>query len=164
MCSRRHGASSIADNAISATAFKAMTAPRKPGEREENETEKGLRVQDKGFLNTAVIRSGITYIDGDAGGTCSDFLDRPKSYSPLPAHSAPLQVCTILTHSCSNIDWDGRGYPIEQLALKSSHLETAYLLIYGNLPTREQFKFFESEVMRHSTMHSDTEGFFRSFR
>ena len=45
-----------------------MTAPRKPGEREENETEKGLRVQDKGFLNTAVIRSEITYIDGDAGG------------------------------------------------------------------------------------------------
>ena len=45
-----------------------MAAPRKPGEREENETEKGLRVQDKGFLNTAVIRSEITYIDGDAGG------------------------------------------------------------------------------------------------
>lgn len=47
-----------------------MAAPKKPGEREENETEKGLRVQDKGFLNTAVINSEITYIDGDAGGTC----------------------------------------------------------------------------------------------
>lgn len=47
-----------------------MAAPRKPGEREENETAKGLRVQDKGFLNTAVIRSEITYIDGDAGGGC----------------------------------------------------------------------------------------------
>lgn len=46
-----------------------MSAARKPGEREENETEKGLRVQDKGFLNTAVIRSEITYIDGEAGGT-----------------------------------------------------------------------------------------------
>ena len=64
----------ITDNAISATAFKAMTAPRKPGEREENETQKGLRVQDKGFLNTAVIRSEITYIDGDAGGTCAEDL------------------------------------------------------------------------------------------
>ncbi|KAI0707321.1 peroxysomal citrate synthase [Earliella scabrosa] len=118
----------IADNAISATAFKAMAAPRKPGEREENETEKGLRVHDKGFLNTAVIQSKITYIDGEAG---------------------------VLRY---------RGYPIEQLALKSSHLETAYLLIYGSLPTKEQFKFFESEVMRHSVMHSDAEGFFRSFR
>ena len=62
---------SIEDNAISATAFKAVAAQRKPGEREENETDKGLRVQDKGFLNTAVMRSQITYIDGEAGGACS---------------------------------------------------------------------------------------------
>lgn len=56
------------DNSIQATAFKAMGAPRASGEREENETDKGLRVADKGFLNTAVLRSEITYIDGDAGG------------------------------------------------------------------------------------------------
>lgn len=56
------------DNSIPATAFKAMKAPFTPGEREENETTRGLRVADKGFLNTAVIRSEITYIDGDAGG------------------------------------------------------------------------------------------------
>ena len=58
----------ITDNTISATAFKALAAAPKPGEREENETEKGLRVSDKGFLNTAVIQSQITYIDGEAGG------------------------------------------------------------------------------------------------
>ena len=52
-----------------ATAFKQISAPRKSGEREENETEKGLRISDKGFLNTAVITSEITYIDGEAGGT-----------------------------------------------------------------------------------------------
>ena len=45
-----------------------MKAPFAPGEREENETDKGLRVADKGFLNTAVMRSEITYIDGEAGG------------------------------------------------------------------------------------------------
>ena len=44
-----------------------MTAPRKQDEREENETERGLRVSDRGFLNTAVIESTITYIDGDNG-------------------------------------------------------------------------------------------------
>lgn len=63
-----YGICRIVDNTVSATAFKAISAPRKPGEREENETEKGLRVADKGFLNTAVIQSQITYIDGDAGG------------------------------------------------------------------------------------------------
>lgn len=61
----------IVDNSISATAFKAVSAPRKEGERAENETEKGLRVLDKGFLNTAVIQSKITYIDGEAGGKSS---------------------------------------------------------------------------------------------
>ena len=53
---------------MAATEFKAVKAPSKPGERPENETEKGLRVVDKGFLNTAVMQSRITYIDGDAGG------------------------------------------------------------------------------------------------
>ena len=56
---------------MSATAFKDIKAPAKHGERPENETEKGLRIQDKGFLNTAVIQSQITYIDGEAGGACS---------------------------------------------------------------------------------------------
>lgn len=45
-----------------------MAAPKAKGERDENETDKGLRVADKGFLNTAVIQSQITYIDGEAGG------------------------------------------------------------------------------------------------
>ena len=58
----------IEDNAVSATAFKDIKASTRSGERVENETAKGLRVQDKGFLNTAVIRSQITYIDGEAGG------------------------------------------------------------------------------------------------
>lgn len=118
----------IVDNAIAATEFKVIKAPAKVGERPENETEKGLRVQDKGFLNTAVMQSRITYIDGDAG---------------------------VLRY---------RGYPIEQLAERSSHLESAYLLIYGSLPTREQFKHFEGEVLRHGPMHADAQTFFRSFR
>ena len=64
------------DNAIDATAFKAMKAPAKAGERAELETEKGLRVQDKGFLNTARIRSETTCIDGEAGGASSSPLPR----------------------------------------------------------------------------------------
>lgn len=64
------------NNAIPATAFKQMKAPKKEGEREENETERGLRVTDKGFLNTAVISSKITYIDGD-NGSAYDSLPTP---------------------------------------------------------------------------------------
>ncbi|KAK2463442.1 hypothetical protein APHAL10511_004528 [Amanita phalloides] len=118
----------IKDNSIQATAFKAINAPLSPTEREENETEKGLRVADKGYLNTAVIWSEITYINGEAG---------------------------VLRY---------RGYPIEQLAERSNHLETAYLLIYGSLPSREQFEIFEQEVLNHGVVHSEAEQFFRSFR
>lgn len=57
----------IENNTVPATAFKQIKAPRKQDEREENETERGLRVADKGFMNTAVITSQITYIDGEAG-------------------------------------------------------------------------------------------------
>ena len=42
-----------------------------------------------------------------------------------------------------------RGYPIEQLALKSSFLETAFLLIWGELPTATELRYFEQEVQMH---------------
>ena len=57
---------------------------------------------DPAFLNTASVRSAITFIDGDRG---------------------------ILRY---------RGYPIEQLAEQSTYLETAYLLLFGELPTNAE--------------------------
>ncbi|ORZ33874.1 citrate synthase-like protein [Catenaria anguillulae PL171] len=46
-----------------------------------------------------------------------------------------------------------RGFPIEELAEKSSFLEVAYLLVYGELPSADQFKYFEHEVMHHTFIH-----------
>lgn len=57
-----------------------------------------------------------------------------------------------------------RGYPIEQLAARSSFLEVSYLLIYGALPSASQLSHFTSEVLLHGPIHSDAEGFFRAFR
>ena len=48
-----------------------------------------------------------------------------------------------------------RGYPIEQLAEKSTFLEVAYLLIYGELPTTEQFGKFEQDIRYHTLVHED---------
>src|SRR6516164_8842680 len=62
----------------------------------------GLMSYDPAYLNTASVRSAITYIDGDRG---------------------------ILRY---------RGHPIEELAERSTYLETAYLLVFGELPTNEQ--------------------------
>ncbi|AWD20902.1 citrate synthase [Pseudogemmobacter blasticus] len=57
-----------------------------------------------------------------------------------------------------------RGYPIEQLADKSTHLETCYLLLYGELPTASQLADFTSRVTRHTMVHEQMHYFFRGFR
>ncbi|TKA53162.1 hypothetical protein B0A53_04018 [Rhodotorula sp. CCFEE 5036] len=115
-------------NAIPATAFKKLTKRAGDGDREEDECEAGIRVYDPGFVNTATVRSSITFIDGTKG---------------------------VLRH---------RGYPIEQLAEKSNFLETAYLLLYGELPSRDQFQLFEREVMHHTFVHRDLEEIIGAFR
>ncbi len=57
-----------------------------------------------------------------------------------------------------------RGYPIEQLAEKSSYLEVCFLLLYGELPTAAQLADFESRVTRHTMVHEQMHQFFRGFR
>ncbi len=56
-----------------------------------------------------------------------------------------------------------RGYPIEQLAAKSSFIEVAYLLIYGELPTEEQLKAFNFDLSHHTLVHEDMKKFFDGF-
>ncbi len=56
-----------------------------------------------------------------------------------------------------------RGYPIEQLAEKSSFIEVAYLLLYGDLPTSAQLEEFESKISRHTLVHEDMKKFFDGF-
>ncbi len=56
-----------------------------------------------------------------------------------------------------------RGYPIEELAEKSSFIETAYLLIYGELPTADQLEEFDLMIRRHTMVHEDFKTFFNGF-
>ncbi len=56
-----------------------------------------------------------------------------------------------------------RGYPIEQLAEHSTFLEVAYLLIWGELPTREQLDRFVTEVTHHTLIREEMRSFFDSF-
>jgi citrate synthase len=53
-----------------------------------------------------------------------------------------------------------RGYPIEELAEKSSFLEVAWLLIHGELPTRAELSTFSREITRHTMLHEDFQRFF----
>lgn len=117
----------IKHNSVLATDVKKIKAESST-DRAEDETNQGLRVFDPAYMNTAVVESKITYINGQDG---------------------------ILRY---------RGYPIEQLVQKSNFLESAYLLIYGELPTSTQFTGWQNEIMHHTYIHSDIEGMFKSFR
>ncbi|MFI5608482.1 citrate synthase [Amycolatopsis sp. NPDC051903] len=56
-----------------------------------------------------------------------------------------------------------RGYPIEQLAEKSTFIEVSYLLIYGELPTEAQLADFTEKIQRHTLLHEDLKAFFSGF-
>lgn len=56
-----------------------------------------------------------------------------------------------------------RGYPIEQLAEKSTFLETSFLLIYGELPTAKELAAFSERIRIHTMLHEDLKRFFAGF-
>ncbi|WP_086820532.1 citrate synthase [Allokutzneria sp. NRRL B-24872] len=83
-----------------------------------------------------------------------------------------LDTGFVNTASCSSeityIDGDAgilryRGYPIEQLAEKSSFVEVSYLLIHGELPTKAQLDDFTTKISRHTLLHEDLKRFFDGF-
>ena len=78
----------------------------------------------------------------------------------------------VNTASCASaitfIDGDAgilryRGYPIDQLAERSTFLEVAYLLIHGELPASDALANFAGEVSQHTLLHEDLRKFFDGF-
>jgi len=57
-----------------------------------------------------------------------------------------------------------RGYPIDQLAEHCTFLETAYLLLYGELPTAEQYAGFKHRITKHTMVHEQMNRFYTGFR
>jgi citrate synthase len=57
-----------------------------------------------------------------------------------------------------------RGYPIEELAEKSTFLETAYLILYGELPTRRQLDEWTYHITHHTFVHESIKKFLDGFR
>src|SRR5512132_2900617 len=77
------------------------------------------------------------------------------------------------TASCESkitfIDFDKgivlyRCYPIEQVAERSTFLETCYLLLYSELPTAQQYEVFENRIVKHAMVHEQMIRFYSGFR
>ena len=56
-----------------------------------------------------------------------------------------------------------RGYPIEQLAVHASFVEVAYLILYGELPNKEQLQKFSKDLQDHAWLHTNLEHHFSGF-
>ena len=83
-----------------------------------------------------------------------------------------LDVGFVNTASCKSaityIDGDAgilryRGYPIDELAGKSTFLEVSYLLIYGELPTPAELQVFADDIRTHTLLHEEMRRFFEAF-
>jgi citrate synthase len=87
----------------------------------------------------------------------------------LMAYDPGFMNTAACTSRITEIDGDKgilryRGYPIEQLAEKSSFLEVAFLLIYGELPTEDQYRQWVHDITHHTLIHENVKKFIDGFR
>jgi citrate synthase len=129
-------------------------------------------VTDKAEIKTAQINLGDVKFEAPVVVGTED--ERAIDVAALRAKTGyvtldPAFMNTASTKSALTfIDGDKgilryRGIPIEQLAEKSTFVETAYLLIYGNLPNEKQLTDFSRLLTRHSLIHEDMKHFFDGY-
>jgi citrate synthase len=79
-----------------------------------------------------------------------------------------MNTCSATSRICEIKGSEGvlryRGYPIEQLAEKSTFLEVSFLLIYGDLPNKQQLDYFTTRIFRHTYVHEDLKKSISAFR
>jgi citrate synthase len=102
--------------------------------------------------------------EGAAGADISKLLSSTGLVTFDPGFANTASCASEITY----IDGDAgilryRGYPIDQLAEQSTFIETSYLLIYGELPTRDELAAFENNIRRHTLLHEDMKRFFDGF-
>jgi len=85
------------------------------------------------------------------------------SYDPAFTNTASCKSTITYIDGERGILWY-RGYPIEQLAEKSNYLEVAYLLLYGELPTKSQYDKWVYDITHHTFIHESIKKFMDGFR
>jgi len=113
------------------------------------------------------LKAQLPVRSGSIGTDCLDISSLYKDqgvYTFDPAFSATASCESKITY----IDGDAgvllyRGYPVEQLAAKSSFMEVAYLLIYGELPSAAQLDAYRTSITRHTMINESLLRFTNGF-
>lgn len=85
------------------------------------------------------------------------------SYDPAYKNTASTRSSITYIDGENGILWY-RGYPIEELAQNCTFLEVAYLLLFGELPNREQLEHWQEEITYHTLVHENMKGLYEDFR
>lgn len=127
---------------------------------------------DNQTLTVTDNRTGEQYELAITDGTvrAADFQQIGNGESPgLAVYDPGFTNTASCRSSVTYIDGEAgvleyRGYPIEQLAESSNYLEVAYLLVYGELPTKEQYDAWEHEITFHTFVHENVKDLMQAFR
>ena len=124
-------------------------------------------------LSPAVLKIGnksveLPVISGSVGPNVMDIrqlYEKTDTFTLDPGFTSTASCESSITY----IDGDKgellyRGYPIDQLANKSSFIEVCYLLLYGELPSKSELDDFNNRVSRHTMLHEQIRYFYRGFR
>jgi citrate synthase len=85
------------------------------------------------------------------------------TYDPAYTNTAAARSAVTFIDGDAGI-LEYRGYPIEQLAEQSTYLEVAYLLVHGELPTKQQLDDWTHEITIHTFVHENVKDFMKGFR
>jgi citrate synthase len=133
----------------------------------------GVAADGSSTLSVTDNRTGRTYEIPIADGTVrsTDFRQIKvddddfglMTYDPAFMNTASCRsAITFLDGEKGILEY--RGYPIEQLAERSTYLEVAYLLVNGELPTSKQLDEWIGEITIHTFVHENVKGFMKGFR
>ncbi|TCI97738.1 citrate synthase [Aeromicrobium sp. IC_218] len=126
--------------------------------------------------NTLTVRDNrtgeeyeIPITDGTVRATDLGQIGRAEGTPGLAVYDPGFTNTASTRSAVTYIDGDKgileyRGYPIEQLAEKSTYLEVAYLLIHGELPTKEQHEQWVHDITFHTFVHENLKSFMQGFR
>jgi citrate synthase len=141
----------------------------------QTETQDGAGVAEaaKDTLTVRDNRTGQTYEVEITDGTvrAMDFRQMKvdaedfglMTYDPAFTNTASCRSAITFIDGDKGV-LEYRGYPIEQLAEHSTYLEVAYLLVHGELPTRDQLDDWKHEVTIHTFVHENVKEFVGGFR
>ncbi|MFQ5631459.1 MAG: citrate/2-methylcitrate synthase, partial [bacterium] len=120
----------------------------------DNRTGKTYQIPiDSGAIKAMDLR-GIKVNDDDFG---------LLSYDPGYKNTASTKSTITFVDGEKGI-LQYRGYPIEQIAKKSSFLETAYLILFGELPNEHELNEWTHDVKHHTIVHENIKKFINGFR